>query len=306
MGALMIGYDVEAGTSGDLIADKTAMTGTEVTKQFVEKARAIHQKHGLPATLFVVGQKFVTQPETFAPLVKDPYLELAQHTFSHMALKPCLKDVGGRLELCDWPTALDAQEAEAELAKANDAFESALGISCRGLSAPFCYFLGFVDRPDLLAALRKCGIRYLRSFHLNKETAARRESLPLDFRPFHYGPQGYPEIIDFCIKGLSDVGWALKYGWDSAESYLNYVKHSIDVVNASDAVWGMVAHDFSLIHYSPDLQLLDEILSYASKVGIETAAFGEMYDRLSSDPTFASGGQPEVDWRVVFSPRSAG
>jgi peptidoglycan/xylan/chitin deacetylase (PgdA/CDA1 family) len=306
MGTLMIGYDVEAGTSGDLLAGQTSMTGAEVTRRFAEKAKSIHQKHGLPGTLFVVGQKFENEAETFAPLVGDPYLELAQHSYSHMALKPCLKDVEGRLELWDWPTAFDAQEAETELVKANDAFASAIGSACHGLSAPFSYFLGFVDRPDLLAVLRKCGIRYLRSFHLNKETTGRREPLPLNFRPFHYGSQGYPEIIDFCVKGYSDVGWALKYGWDSAESYLNYVKHSIDMVNASDAVWGLVAHDFSLIHYDSNLQLLDEILSYASKTGIETTTFGDMYDRLSADSAFMEAGQPEVDWRVVYSPRTAG
>ena len=77
MGTLMIGYDVEAGTSGDLLAGKTSMTGTEVTKRFVEKAKSIHQKHELPGTLFVVGQKFANEAETFAPLVGDPYLAIS-------------------------------------------------------------------------------------------------------------------------------------------------------------------------------------------------------------------------------------
>jgi hypothetical protein len=78
------------------------------------------------------------------------------------------------------------------------------------------------------------------------------------------------------------------------------------MVNASDAVWGLVAHDFSLIHYDSDLLLLDEILSYASKVGIEMTTFGNMYDRLSTDSAFMEAGQPEVDWRIVYSPRMAG
>jgi peptidoglycan/xylan/chitin deacetylase (PgdA/CDA1 family) len=251
----------------------------------------------LPGTLFVVAKKIEDDASSFAPYTNSAMLEFQQHTYTHLALKACMRDTDGTLGIVDWPTAQSGDDVRAEVRTANRILEQKLGIRCHGLSAPFGYFMGFADRPDILKILHEEGIRYVRSFQLNKEGRALAEPLPLDFDLFSYEPQGYPDILEFCFKGHSDVGWALKYGWESRDEYVNYLKHSIDIVERTNSVWGIVMHDWSLVQFDRDLSVLADVLAYARQRSAEVVTFGQAYERLISSPNLA---RRTRTWRVVY------
>jgi peptidoglycan/xylan/chitin deacetylase (PgdA/CDA1 family) len=299
---LLIGYDVEAGTSGDLVRETRGVDGKEITEQFLRRASDLHNSYGLPGTMFVVGKKVEDGANSFSPYVGSSVLEFQQHTYAHLALKPCVRDTNGKLGIIDWPTAKSNDEVRTQVRTANRVMEEKLGIRCTGLSAPFGYFMGFSDRPDILTVLRDEGIRYVRSFQLNKEVAALSEPFPLDFDAFTYEPQGFPDILEFCFKGYSDVGWALKYGWDSRDEYVNYLKHSIDVVERTSSVWGIVMHDWSLVQFDKNLSVLEDVLSYARRRAADLVSFGEARERLVSDPRLAVR---KRNWRVVYGRATA-
>jgi hypothetical protein len=227
-------------------------------------------------------------------------LDFQQHTYDHVSLKPVVVTHRGKIDLLDLPTFKDAVEIQADIRKTNGIFQDKLGICCKGLSTPFAYFMGLSDRPDILSVLHEEGIRYIRSFHLNKEVFDIREPLPFDYHPFDYGSQGFPDMLEFCIKGYSDVTWAHRYGWEAAEGFVSYVKQALHTIERTDAVWGLVVHDWSLYRISKDLNVMEEILRYAKDRDIETLYFEEAYTRLLDSPLVRDASRRKVDWRVNF------
>ncbi len=79
-GIRLIGYDVEARDAAD------------VTPRFLVQARILHNRLGVPATLFIVGQTLEQWASEFQAIAADPLFDLQQHTYAHQLLK---------VELCD-------------------------------------------------------------------------------------------------------------------------------------------------------------------------------------------------------------
>jgi len=260
----------------------------------------IHDRYELPGTLFIVGKKVEQDAELFSPYLDHKWLDFQQHTYNHDSLKPCVVTHNGKINLQDFPTFEDADEIQKDIRKTNEIFKAKFGITCRGLSTPFAYFMGLADRPDILGALHAEGIRYIRSFHLNKEVFEIREPLPFDYHPFDYGSQGFPDMLELCIKGYSDVTWALRYGWEAAEGFISYVKQSLNTIEKTDSVWGLVVHDWSLFEINRDFNVMDEILKYAKSRDIEILSFEEAYTRLLDSPLVKDSSKRKLDWRVNF------
>jgi len=300
---LLIGYDVEAGTNGDLLRTTRTTCGADVTRLFLDRAKRLHDQYELPGTMFVVGEKLPPEIAVFGAHIGNPLLDFQQHTYTHVALKPSVVDTDGRLEFADWPMARNVEAAHEEIRRASAAFMSHLGRPCVGLSVPYGCFMGLVDRPDLLEVLRTEEIQYVRSFHLNKETADRADPLPVDFNVFSYEAQGFPEILELCLKGYSDVKWALKYGWEARESYVDYVKYSLDIVERAHAVWVLALHDWVQMEFNEDLAILDEIFSHVKRRHIEVRSFGELYARFRSDASMLRREKTRQRWEVTFSRR---
>jgi peptidoglycan/xylan/chitin deacetylase (PgdA/CDA1 family) len=298
MGIFLIGYDVEAGTSGDHMIETRKESAQELTKHFMQRISEIHEKHGLPGTLFIVGKTVEQNVEYFKPYLDHRYLDFQQHTYNHTSLKPAVVTHDGKVDLFDFPTFKDAQEVRQDIRKTNRIFENLLGVKCRGLSTPFAYFMGLADRPDILKALHDEGLRYIRSFHLNKEVFEIREGLPFDWPPFNYSSQGFPDMIDFLIKGYSDVTWALRYGWEAAEGYVSYIKQALNMIEKSEAVFGLTVHDWSLFRIHRDFQVIDEILQYAKARDIEILSFDEAYEKLLDSPIIKDPSRAKIDWKV--------
>ncbi len=300
MGMFLIGYDVECGTPGDHFhASKNVEMVQKETEKFVSTASAIHESYKIPATFFICGDLLSKTSDIFKAHVENPYLDFQQHTWSHKSLKPAVVTHNGRVDLFDWPTAVTLDEIRWEIGETNKLFKEKLGITCRGLSTPFAYFMGLADRPDILKILHEEGIEYFRSFHLNKEELSIREPLPFEYHPFSHPTQGFPTMIDFCIKGYSDVTWALRFGWDAADGFVSYIKQALHLIETSDYVWTLVLHDWSMMKISDSLAVVDEILHYITKnLDLEVLTFDSAYDKLLKSPMIAQNMGRTVDWKI--------
>jgi peptidoglycan/xylan/chitin deacetylase (PgdA/CDA1 family) len=300
MGIFLIGYDVESGTSGDHMIGQREISNEQLTNSFMESIADIHEKNQTPGTLFVIGKKVEEDFKSFRPYLSHKWLEFQQHTYNHFALKPVVVTKNGKINIQDFPTYKTAREIEKDIRKTNSIFKSQLGVQCIGLSTPFAYFMGLADRPDILEVLKNEGIKYIRSFHLNKEVFELRDPLPFDYDPFFYDSQGFPDILEFCVKGYSDVTWALRYGWESAEGFVSYVKQSLHMLERTDSVWGLVVHDWSLYEIDNKFRAIDEIITYAKKVDIEILSFSDAYTKLAESEIAKATEKRKVDWKVNF------
>ena len=72
-GAIICGYDVE--------------TASDNTIGFLEGAEELHDRLGVPWTIYLTGKTLEKHSEMISQMVDNPLLNIAQHTYSHVLLK---------------------------------------------------------------------------------------------------------------------------------------------------------------------------------------------------------------------------
>ena len=134
-GAMLIGYDVE--WLGD----------SDVTPQFLEQARELHNPLGVPATLFVVGQTLERGIPCFRAIASDPLFDLQQHTYSHQLLKAVYIEDDRSARVV---RGVSLDETREKVRKTTALLRQHLAVKSIGLTGPWCYYHGLRDRPDIL------------------------------------------------------------------------------------------------------------------------------------------------------------
>ena len=134
---MLIGYDVE-------------WRGSEpVTEAFLERARSLHHRLGVPATLFI-GQTLERCLPHFRGFVDDPLFDLQQHTYSHQLLKTVYIEDGRSVRVMP---GVAPEATRQEVRQTSRLLREHLGVECTGLTGPWCYYRGLRDRPDILQVL---------------------------------------------------------------------------------------------------------------------------------------------------------
>src|SRR5690348_7221841 len=73
-GVFLIGYDVES-------------ANPEVTRPFLRRMQEIHERTGVPATLFLCGRTVERNVDALRPLASHSLFDFQQHTYNHVLLK---------------------------------------------------------------------------------------------------------------------------------------------------------------------------------------------------------------------------
>ena len=191
-GTMVLGYDVE--------------TASENTVGFLEGATELHEKFGVPWTIYLTGQTVEKCTDAIRRCMQSPLLTVAQHTYSHVLLKSVYmtpgdgKPVHGAVpNFFQKGGSLD--QIREEIAKAQGVIKELLQVDCHGLTGPWGYCRGLVDRPDLLQILHDNGIRWIRT---NARDHRDCQPTPFSEQPFFYADQGFPEILELGIQGYQD------------------------------------------------------------------------------------------------------
>lgn len=257
MATLLVGYDVESGDSN-------------VVNKFLDKAVEVHREFNAPCTMFVTGKTFKKNIKRFKDLLNEKLIDVQQHTYSHKLFKTVVIDDGKSQQIFKasplWRIRYDVNKAQ-RIFKKN-------GINCAGLTAPFCYYRGLVDRPDVLKILYKSGIRFIRSYGRNQDDW---QPVPMEVQPFFYKPQGFPNMMEFPIQGWQDGYWRNIFGWKNIDGYITYLKENIDYIEAKNLTWGYLQHDFTSLREDADMKVMRELLKHAIKKGARIGLYKEEY-----------------------------
>jgi peptidoglycan/xylan/chitin deacetylase (PgdA/CDA1 family) len=264
MSTLLIGYDVEY-----VVADGT-------TAAFLERVVAVHERHEAPLTLFLLGETLEQNVAAVQRAAASPLVAIGQHTYSHRLLRPLRIDTGTTV------TELAAATPERigdELARTSALIREHLGLGCAGLTAPYTYFRGLQERPELLAVLRANGIRYVRS---DGRDDRGYQPAPAT-QPYWYDADGFPEILELPTNGWHDcVVREDVLGWDDVDGYADLVCAALDEAAAADRVHSICAHDWSSVRGDPDLTHVDRLLRHARALGMEIATYETMHERRAA------------------------
>ena len=271
-GTMVFGYDVE--------------TASQNTVGFLEGATELHEKSGVPWTIYLTGQTVEKCADAIRRCMQSPLLTVAQHTYSHVLLKSVYMTPGdGRPVHGAAPNFFKGggtlEQIRAEVSRAQDVIKELLQVECQGLTGPWGYYRGLVDRPDVLQILRDNGIRWIR-------TSARdyRDCQPTPFteQPFFLADQGFPEILELGVQGYQDhFYWERFDDRAHGESYQDYLFAMVEETAANGWVWNLCSHD----HGTPTKQEFGErcgwigdLIVRAREAGLRFASPPEIYAEL--------------------------
>ncbi|ACZ43112.1 polysaccharide deacetylase [Thermobaculum terrenum ATCC BAA-798] len=267
MGTMLIGYDVEwRGARGD----------GDVTERFLDRVQELHNRLGIPATLFILGQTLERCPQAFQPLVDDPLFDLQQHTYSHQLLKTVYIEDGGRVQVI---RGADLDTIRWEVHLTNDLLRDLLGVECIGLTGPWCYYRGLRDRPDILQVLWEEGIRFTRTDGRNEHDY---HPVPLDLQPYWYEHVGFPEMLELTIHGWHDCVLRDSLGWQDLDGYVESVKPYIGRAASENKLFSYVQHDWSSIQEDPEMKATEALLRYAQERQLTFMSCREYYELACS------------------------
>jgi peptidoglycan/xylan/chitin deacetylase (PgdA/CDA1 family) len=261
MGTFLIGYDVE--WRGD----------DEVTPHFLAQARALHNRLGVPATLFIVGQTLERWIPQFQAIAEDPLFDLQQHTYSHQLLKTVHIDDGTAIRVV---RGVSPDEIRQEVRTTTDLLRATLGVECIGLTGPWCYYRGLRDRPDILEILWQEGIRFTRTDGRNEHDW---HPVSMDLQPYWYEHCGFPDILEIPIHAWHDcVIRAEVLGWDNLDGYVDSVRPYIHRAAAEDKVFSLCQHDWSSTRSDPEMTATQRILRCAQDAGLQCMTYRAYYE----------------------------
>lgn len=257
-GSLLIGYDVE---------DQTQC------KQFLNTLSRVHNDLQTPCTVFALGTCVEALPDVFAQLADNPLVDIGQHTWSHVLLKTVVVEEEGKTEVI---ASASPSVIEEETLRAAAIIENVCGQPCTGLSGPWGYYRGLMDRPDLLTVLQRCGIRYLRSYGRNERDW---QPVSCDLQPFWYSAQGYPDILEVFLHGWQDVYLRSRLGWDDVDRFVDYLFQDLNYASQNNLAFSWGCSDWSALRKDPELEIIRRVIGHARELGMEILSCGNYYTR---------------------------
>jgi len=269
-GTILFGIDVEC--------------ANENTAGFVKYAQSLFHELETPVTWFLTGQTLERYPDLFRSLKDDPLIDLQSHTYSHMLLKTVLMRVPEGKTIhgsTNWHLQRSGSVAEidADLGRCQQLFQDVLGGPATALTGPWGYYRGLGDRPDLLEVVQRHGFRALRTFARNEEDA---QPVPLDWQPFFYTVQGYPDLLECLVQDYQDdFYWEAFADPQPGDRYVDYLKSTADTVAAKNLVWSMASHD----HHCATREGFERkgtwfrgLIDYAKGLGIQFMTISQYYE----------------------------
>jgi peptidoglycan/xylan/chitin deacetylase (PgdA/CDA1 family) len=254
---------------------------------------AMHKRHSIPATFFIVGKTLESAPDAYRRLLDDPLFEIASHTYSHRMLRDhpiCGPKVGPedmRIEICKSKEVID------KIFK---------GRNCIGLR-PGCSFVdGLKGAPDALKLVNEAGYQYVSSVAWGPDY-----SLPAPLNQhFTYAEDGYPNLHEYPCHGWHEnllKGNNRAFGEQFAkplrvlafpplhpkaiptdfvktpeEEFLYNNQYFIDraVQDKLDYVT-LIWHPWSLGWFDPEMKMLDKTFRYVKDHGLTPMTFEQLH-----------------------------
>jgi len=274
-GTVLLGYDIE--------------TASEDTDGFLAGAEILHDKHGIPWTIYVTGATMESRTPAILKVRDNPLLTICQHTYSHMLMKSVYmepndgKGVPGQSPN-SFIKAGSLEEVREEITKTQQLIRDLLGVECQGLTGPWNYYRGLVTNPELLQIIQDNGIKWIRT-----DGRDYRDCQPTPFtrQPYFYADQGFPDILELGLQGYQD-----DFYWDRfddrrhGDTYQDYLYAMLEEVAKNDWVWNVASHDHATrtkeAFFETKGKWIGDFIVRAKGVGIRFAAPGDVYAEFAA------------------------
>ena len=250
----------------------------------------IHERFGVPATLFVVARLLDEQGDEYRDLLAGhPLVEIGSHSYTHMLLRdhpPC-------------GPAGPPEQYPRELIESKKRLEEHFECTVFGFRAPCSFEDGFQGAPHLLKLCDQAGYTYLSTL-----AWAPGYKLPALIRePFTYAADGYPDMWEVPPCGWHDN--VMKTGncafgpeavqmsphpypeteltgrieSPEAEAELNakFIDRAVKM-NASHC--SLIWHPWSLGRFNPDMRMLERTFEHVKSLGLPCSTFADHVESL--------------------------
>ncbi len=272
-GSIIFGYDVESASLA--------------TSGFLQGAKLLHQKHDVPWTVYLTGQTLVTRVADVRAVIDDPLLSIGQHTYNHVLLKSIYMQPGdGKPIHGQSPNFFHQggtlEQIREEISSTQNLISDLLEIECQGLTGPWGYYRGLVDRPDVLQVLSDNGIRWIRT---NARDYRDCQPTPFNEQPFFYADQGFPDILELGVQGYQDdFYWERFDNRQFGDTYRDYLFAMLEKVAKENLVWNVCSHDHGTVDVESFSQTkgawIEELIVQAKALGIDFTAPPDLYTEM--------------------------
>jgi hypothetical protein len=134
----------------------------------------------------------------------------------------------------------ELDEIKFEINRTNQLINDVLGMQCEGMTSPWGYYRGLVDRPDVLRILDDNGIQWIRS---NARDFMDCQPTPFEEQPFFYADQGFPEILELDVQGYKDdFYWERFDDRRYRDNYEDYLYAMLSQVAENGWIWNICSH----------------------------------------------------------------
>jgi len=273
-GTIVFGIDVE--------------TASEDAVGFAKYGAALFRDLGAAVTWYLTGKTLERHADVFRPFEQDDLIELQGHTYDHVLLKTVLMRIPPGLRIhgsTGWHLQRGAAPAQVDedLAKCQRVFREVLGRPATALTGPWGYYRGLGDRPDLLEIVRRHGFRILRTFARNAEDG---QPVPLEWQPFFYDVQGFPEILECMVHDYQDdFYWRAFVQPGKGQTYFDHLKAVARKVAEEDLTWSLCSHDHGCATkegFEKKGRWFRSLIEYARGLNIRFLSISEYYKEMYS------------------------
>jgi len=274
-GTIILGYDIE--------------TASESSVGFLEGAEILHDRYELPWTIYLTGMTVEERADDIRRFLNNPLLTVGQHTYSHVLLKSVYMTPGdGKPIHGAYPNFFkkggSLEEIREQIENTQSLIINLLGVECRGLTGPWNYYRGLVDRPDILQILQQNKIQWIRT---NGRDCRDCQPTPFSEQPFFYADQGFPDILELGIQGYQDDSqWERFDDRRHGDTYQDYLFAMLYEVSRNDWVWSVCSHDHGTptkeAFFSTKGKWVENLIIRARDLGMRFLAPHELYMEMKA------------------------
>ncbi|MEI6501279.1 MAG: polysaccharide deacetylase family protein, partial [Armatimonadota bacterium] len=156
----------------------------------VEQLVALHRKHEVPATFFIVGKLLEQDGPAYRKLLDDPLFDVQSHSYSHRMLRDSPQHGPG----------VTVEEAEFEIAEGKRLVDEVFERNTIGFR-PGCGFEnGFGGEPERLELFRRHGVKFI-----SADLRGPLGTIPNDMaQAYRYEADGYADLMEIPGHGWHD------------------------------------------------------------------------------------------------------
>ena len=252
-----------------------------------EQLVALHRKHEVPATFFIVGKLLEKDGPAFRKLLDDPLFDVQSHSYSHRMLRTSPQHGPG----------ISLEEMEYEVAEGKRLVDEVFECDSIGFR-PGCGFEnGFTGAPDRLEMFRRHGIKFI-----SADLRGPLGTIPNDMaQPYAYEADGYGDITEIPGHGWHDN--VLK-AWTAHATYFPPVydfalppraPQTVVELFAQEGRWlehacetgldfvSLVQHPSSIVRFGAGVDPIELLLVRAKQLGMTFTTYLGYYGELTGE-----------------------